>query len=411
MKRFLILFLLTLPFSYSFRISGIITVNVIIGTIVSIIYLYKIIYKQYKLVRYKEDIILFIFVVILLISILLNGWYDKTLNHLLSYIFLIVVYFICVRNAMILAFKNYKDILSIILFSLVFSLNFVNIEFYIRNFNRSLIWIIDIMQNNTAGAYDPTFVGIYNRSRGFSIESGHFTMYLNAFVPLLSYYVYTEKGVIIKFIYPILILFSYLSIFSAGGIGSIAIALFLVLLFFLFRQIKLKKPLYIFLFLGVVSLIFILVIWLDHSDNIFISSLMSKILFKENSGRFMRWEIMINEIKSMNVYRLMFGYGVGFMSSVHSLDGTNLYLKLFVEIGFLGLSTFIVLVVQVLIRIKSLTSSIKYPLAIGMLSQLVHFFIVSDYAYPWFWILMAFSLSISFTSEKNKEVLLSKRKF
>jgi CDP-diglyceride synthetase len=86
---------------------------------------------------------------------------------------------------------------------------------------------------------------------------------------------------------------------------------------------------------------------------------------------------------------LLFGYGPGAYKSLEINSIVSLYPTIILEVGLLGMGLFVLFFMVIFIKILKIKNEFKWFLMCAFFSSVLHFFIISNYWYPWFWFLCA----------------------
>lgn len=337
--------------------------------------------------KFSIDLLLYIgFIIICTLSFLLNNnSYDITfVRHTLSYSFILICYGIFLPIYLEKRLIKIDKLLKWISITLLITCGFALLEFLARNFIPSLLGIFQKFNLDTVTEYDALYFEKYQRSRGFMSESGHFAMFVNAFLPLSIYYLNKYKGKTACIIYSIICISGYVVSFSAGSFLGIAVSFFIIYPIYAIES-RSKKKILLFIMFVFISLIVIYFI----KDISFFQGIKDKLFLVNDSGRFWRWQLSYETFRSGSLIQLLFGRGLGYLSYSFDTGSTNWFIETLVETGMLGLLTLISILAVSIKKIISLKSEFKYFILIGLISMIIQYNIISDYWYPWIWTTMA----------------------
>lgn len=364
-----------------------ITINYIAVILISLSAFFK--KGNSKKDKFSIDLLLFIgFIIICVLSFLLNdNSYDMTfIKHTLSYSFILLCYGIFLPIYLEKRLINIDKLLKWISITLLITCSFALFEFIARNFIPSLLDIFQELKLHSVIEYDALYFERYQRSRAFMSESGHFAMFVNAFLPVSIYYInkYKRKGVFI--IYSIICIAGYALSFSAGSFVSIAVSFFLIYPIYAIESRSKKKMVFfiLFIFISLIALYFI-------KDISFFQGIKEKLFLVNDSGRFWRWQLSYEIFRNGNFMQILLGRGLGYLSYNFETGSTNWFIETLVETGMLGVITLISILVVSLKRIINLKAQFKYFILIGFISMIIQYNIISDYWYPWIWTTIAFT--------------------
>lgn len=98
----------------------------------------------------------------------------------------------------------------------------------------------------------------------------------------------------------------------------------------------------------------------------------------------------MNALTQSNIFRLSFGNGPAVYDTLRfSRGGTILlYLTYALESGLVGLLLFLIFCGVLTYKANKIRNrNLRFVLLFGLISSFLHFFLISNYWYPWFWIL------------------------
>lgn len=377
-------------------------------TLIDIFYLFS--GRKVNLFEIKIIIIFYLFFLDIVISylfqILKYGFFLSGLTHMLSYFAAIGAYyfgiFFYVYNKKYSLKKIYKYLSWGVLFVSVFTI----VEFILKNYMGidfdSIIPRISVI--NFDATYTIAGISIY-RARGTASESGHLAMYLSMFIPFIYYYYRyiinnTKKAVL----YICAILISILFTFSAMGIAELLIMLVLVITINIFTELRKKIKTSKVLLISCSSIAIVVFIYWVNTKNFnlsFADGIIDKITFANQSvynegSRFSRWHNAIN----LFLESPLIGHGPGIASILFNTGSTSFYLELLAEMGFVGLVLFMQIIIFHFTMALKLKGQIKYIYIISYVVMLMHFFVISNYWFPWMWVLFCLT-NLQYLEQKS----------
>ncbi|WP_040210454.1 hypothetical protein [Clostridium polynesiense] len=291
-----------------------------------------------------------------------------------------------------------EKILKWISVSVFITCSFALVEFAARNLFPSLLSVFNLLGIDTVLKYDALYFEVYQRSRAFMTESGHYAMFVNAFLPISLYYIYRYKGIAAFLIYFIICSLGYLVSFSAGAFASLAAAFLAAFLFYTIEKHS-KKSILLFS----TALIFVMIVFYYIKDISFFQGIMEKVLFVNDSGRLWRWQFSLDSFLNADFFQMIFGRGLGFLSYTYSTGSTNWFIEATVETGLLGIITIILILLISIKRILQMKYEFKYFIFIGITAMIIQYNLISDYWYPWIWTTIALSSYFRYLEKKAGE--------
>lgn len=362
-----------------------ITTNYIIVILITIAAFFK--KNTKKKEKISLDSLLYIgFIIICALGFLFNNnSSDMTfVKHTLSYSFILICYGIFLPMYLEKNDIKIEMLLKWISIMVLITCAFALLEFFARNFIPSLLNIFQMLKLDSIAKYDALYFEKYQRSRAFMSESGHFAMFVNAFLPVSLYYLNKYKRKSIFIIYSIICISGYVVSFSAGSFVSIAVSFFIIYPMYAIEVRSKKKILFfiMFLFISLITLYFV-------KDIPFFQGIKDKLFLVNDSGRFWRWQFSYESFRSGSLMQILMGRGLGYLSYNFDTGSTNWFIETVVETGIMGFLTITSILALSIKRIISLKSEFKYFILIGLISMIIQYNIISDYWYPWIWTTMA----------------------
>jgi hypothetical protein len=392
-------YILFLPFTHAFAISGILPLPLIVLISIFLISILTL-NNNIKIYFDAEDLFLFLFLFLVLVSFIFSFYFNQhieyktVINHLLSYIITIVLmYFFLKTYILSYAKKNtFKTILKYITISVFISSLIGIFEFIDKNF---LHYGIDEFIYRPTVKDMPALFNLFYRMRSFTEEPGHFGLFLEIFSPLSLYYIFNSNiKVIYAVIFSFTVLISLIFTFSTASFVIIPISIFITLAYFLYKNNVVIKQLYFYK--RIIYILFSLILFFILLDYIgFISFLdlvetaVKKITNSSSSSdRLERASETLNVFYNSNIIQLLFGFGPAGNLSYNLNSVVSLYVTILFEVGILGIILFILFLLVVFKKIISIKSNIKYFFMISFISATLHYSIISNYWFPWLWFLI-----------------------
>ncbi|MBX9993187.1 O-antigen ligase family protein [Priestia aryabhattai] len=383
-------FLITLGMVSAFSLHAWLPIPLFLGIVGLLLLLVIGIKKNYKIIFNKEDLFLVLLLLFVFTSLTLNDISRTNINHAMAFFMVLFVYYFGVRSLIFNLKLEMKFINKAIFIGVIISSLYAIFEFSTKNYIPSLSFVNEYIYRPAVQDYTPLYNGSIIRARSFTEESGVFALYLNAFAPVGLLYV-KERYKTLKFYFLVfLVAISYLFSFSAGGIGFLLSSIFLCGLLWLVNNAKnlrvnIKKASIFFY----VTLVFIIIISMYINQIIsFLYPLLDKITLENDSGRFARWQMALSLFKDANWFQYFIGVGPGQVSEVFGTGTTSFYIDRLVENGVFGLACFLAFISMIYMKLNKLQTNRKYVYFISLTSVLLHYFIISNYWFPFLWIII-----------------------
>ncbi|WAC11915.1 hypothetical protein ON006_29820 [Dyadobacter pollutisoli] len=269
------------------------------------------------------------------------------------------------------------------------------IEFVAKN-----IYFIDVDQyipRVAVEGYKP-FASGFIRIRSVIIESGHLAFYYEILGPIGLYGLRKNRKLFVLTL--ITMLFCFIFSFStagwviAGGISAIIlIGRTIRKLFQINRKIKIVRAISIATFsILIVTASFSL--YKTVGSQIIEATVYNKVIASGSANdRSERAVQVVETINNADALHLIFGYGPAAYDSLrYDAAALVLYFTFLLESGALGLSLFLLFILFNFIDIISIKDkTLRTIFLCSLVAALVHFVSISNYWYPWFWVLLILS--------------------
>lgn len=377
-KLLILLFIFFCGWTNLLAFSEVISIPLAFGII---LFLSTLLFKRKYLIDLNTKT-LFLFLVFVFISFFANLFYnpdEKLINHLLSYFFVIIVYFFCFLQHYEIFQKYQKVIFDVLCYGVLFASSLSIIEFFLQYFYG--ISIDSFLYRPVLAEYDAIIneaLGI-NRSRSTVEESGHFALYVESLGILSLNHLYTKIKMKIWLYFFVIILFSgYLFTFSVGGVLSTIISLFIYLVYSLKNKFKIR------IIFGL--LLACLIVYFLTKNNIFIDKINSTSLITREE----RFSEGVEIFRNSSIFNQLFGFGPAAYNTLKIEPLINLYQVILIETGLIGFCIFLFFL---LIQIRQAIYIMKFKAQLGkayfisLMSVLIHFNFVHNYWYPFVWLL------------------------
>jgi hypothetical protein len=405
-KRLLQLYILSLPFVSAFAYSGTITISVLLAVcLFSLMTISILEFLKTPPGFIGYDLILFsLFTIITIFSFMVNGMGNSTsFNHTVAYTTTFLVFYGAVKFALFKpADKDWVfiQVLKGIAFVTFISALFANAEFISNNFfDHDLTQYIP-RPGEDNDHYRPTAIGLFYRARSFSPEPGHFAYMLEMFTPVTIYYMYFSglckwkaffKGSVV-----ILIVSSFIFAVSTASFVIIPAAMLLATIIH-FKKITtfLKRQSTRFYISS--AIITGITLFINYTFSIS-SLLLLSITDKKENGLDYRQEninFFFQKFFSFDFTQQIVGAGpagVNILGYDEQSAILNLYYSVCFETGYLGLLLMLSLFGYFLWKAVAIKNKIGFFLVLSLLSGMMHFYFISNFWYPWFWFIAAFTI-------------------
>lgn len=404
------LYLISLSMMSAFAIHPWIPLPMAIGIIGIIIFFINAVKNHKGIIFLKEDNILVVFMILILISLAVNDISQTNLNHSLAFLFVIIVYYLCIRNIFYHSKYSIEQIYKFIYIGVLLSAVYALFEFLTINYFTQFSFINDYIFRPAVQEYTPIYNQAFIRARSFTEESGVFALYLNAFAPFALNHIFKVYTASKRFLIVAIIILAYIVTFSAGGIGFLLISLIITLFFWLTDSSKKIRFSPKKLFNSVVILLFLsLVVFINITQILsFLKPLFLKLTLDNDSGRFERWQNALNLFDHVSFLQYFIGVGPGQVSETFNTGTTSFYIDRIVETGILGLSLFLLFIFFVFIRVIKMKTQRKYLYFCSLVSITLHFIIISNYWFPYLWTIIILIQLEDFKNNKTN-IMLNKK--
>lgn len=356
--------------------------------------LYLVLSSQLKI--FKDDIEIWIVIALGIVGMLFTTDYlgVKNINHVLAISISVIFFYVAVKSLLI-DINSIYPIAKAFSASLFFVSCFILFEFIAYNFlHINLLNYIPYTRNDLA---DASVFGILIRPRGFAEEAGHMALYYELTMPISLLY-FKKKPLLIKISYYLLVITSFILLFSAAALVAIALASLIGLLI----RFCSKKSI---MGLTILSTIAVIVLSSDVTQ-IYLSEIVGSRLeifadssFQSNISAIDRSSRYQNAIQFF--LSAPFGIGWGTVSQLATNQNTfagillddggliSLYAEVLVASGFLGLIMFLIFMGKKMLRIVKLKSFESQLIFISLLSLSLHYIFISNYWFPMLWLALA----------------------
>jgi len=315
------------------------------------------------------------------------------LNHLISFIICYVLFFTMPLNylkhnrgyALNLLFKIIA--IGVLLSSIVAICEFLVTNFFKMSF--------DYFPRPAAYDYDyePLSIGGMIRARGFAEESGHFALYLISMYFLTLQYMKDNYGKVIVLTYSVLVFIALLASFSVSGLMFAFLSLSITYMIYNFNSPL--KMIFILIFFFIFMLSVEMLIQYLTGFSILFDVVLSKLSGSTSmSDRSLKFTTVLSFMSdSDGVLIHLFGLGPAFYDTYGLPTLVTLYPLLYVQFGIVGLGVYLALISYPLFYAKLQGIKIDKYLFCSYLFSIFFFLGISNYWFPWFWVILAVIVS------------------
>lgn len=375
MRRLAFLYGFVLPFTSVFALSGWVNLPSLICLLVLVVIMFKGIHR----LRPFDVVVFATFVLPAVLSAVANLQYaleEKFLSHLLSYLFVFFVLYVVPRE---LLQRHAAALLKGVVTGLVFSIIFAFIEFTI---GLTLGYeALSFIPRFAVNEYDATFAEIL-RVRSLVEESGHYALYLGIIAPIALLFMADRLPKVFSRTLIAAVCFTMILTFSTSGIifmMTSAVVAFLVIhasIAKIFTRMAGLAVFFLLIYFAVLSLfnIDLTYIIIDKIDGL--------------NGRRGSFDESLEFFQNAGILQIFFGLGPGYyayrgLEPVISLAALTVF-----QSGFIGFTLYILLFIAGLKRIGAFDKNQKPLLVFSLLFAFLVYGGISNYWYPWFWLLL-----------------------
>jgi O-antigen ligase len=425
-KVLLVIYLACLSFTSAFAITSTVTIPVLISLIcVGMFFLGGIWDVKRSLTLEVDDLVILLFLLSVYLGFFINHSRfssNKPINHLIAYSYVILVNYYLVKNIYYSLTKKFGRGFADTTYGAIYLGIFITCTFGILEFWLKNIVGIDVdsyIPRPAVTQYEPLALTDFIRLRSFVEESGHLAYFIEVFAPISLYFSRTRRYLF----YPLLavITICFILTFSTAGWLIVAITyLFLRIWDMDFSRFDQRFRFSYRPILKYSALMVVIALTLSINYNIieFITSAFNEIIvYKVNRSasaedRTARFVEGMNAFTQSDLLRQFFGNGPAVYDTLHfSRGGTILlYLTIILESGLAGLLFFLIFCGLLLFKaIKLQNRPLRFALMFALICSFLHFVLISNYWYPWFWVLAIFiqsSYRMEFMEKRKKEYIL-----
>lgn len=333
-----------------------------------------------------EPIFLSLFYLILFFSLLVFATGEKCFNHFLMWSIPPLLYFFMLKRQIVVLFvyeEFESKLLRMVFISVVLASGFALFEFIAVNF---LGMDLSFIPRGSVESYTPVALDRI-RARSFMEESGQFSFFLEAFVPLSIYWV--NRNVASKssrwLFYTVVVLSLFVS-FSAAGFALFLIGAFIYLCYKIKNSDNISR---VFIIIVQVLLVVFVAVVLIPEIYESIESIISSKLDPSNSSHSDR-ESRFEALSFFTGLPVLVGYGPAAFSTLNTDSFVSFYLGVLMSTGVLGSFFFFLFIVrQYVYTLRLKDKSLKITFVVSITMVVLHLAFVDNIYTPWMWVLFS----------------------
>lgn len=395
----------SLPFVNAFALTGTITMSLILGILMLLMYVFSLLFSSNNTSKPKPRFIFFVFLILFLFVAYISYFFSglgvpEALNHTIAYSSVIILFFFTTLMVLFRYFSDEEGFISVLravknitVFSCLFSI----VEFADINFLH-----IDIgqfiyrpsIQYFAASALDKIF-----RIRGFAGESGVHAFMLEALGPITAYYLYVVKkdsgNRIVKHLILALIIVSLIMTVSTAAFLDVGIALAFLFILNVFPILKtLRSNIFRLRTYIMTPIVVVLIYWIEKKVSIGLDIYLS-IVGKFNQSyslvdRQEKLEAFWRAFTNADLLHKLIGYGPSGFRIVGLKDAViSIYATYMLETGVIGLFFFFIYLLILFLLMLRMKGPLRNYLLLAFISSGLHGIFTNEYWNPWFWFLFA----------------------
>jgi hypothetical protein len=336
-----------------------------------------------------SDLLLVPFLTVLGLSVLAAPHVGvKNGSHLVAYTTVIGVYYfgiklLCTVEA---TYARHRYAVHLALaYTVLFAAAFSIFEFLDVNFLRTGI-STSIPFPGDVGPYRADFL-VFSRARGFSAESGFHALFLNTLGPIGAVTVWRSFGRFAATMFSVIVLLGLAATFSVAGTAFLVVGVVVSLGAYVLDRSAIFVPGRAVLALALVAL-GVVGLAVTLPSEVWTPVLAKLRLQDSSSGTFRAgvWSAAVME----GMARPILGYGLGSSSEATGTGVLSLFLTLATEAGLVAMVLFLLFVLSVWVTLVRFppTASAKYAYVLSFVAATLHYAVISDIWYPWYWLLV-----------------------
>lgn len=322
-----------------------------------------------------------------------NGFEAQTITHLIAFTAVFVLFLGGPGLAFRLSNIPIDRVLRWITYGVLLVACFVLAEFVAKNFLQ--IPLDNLLPRPSVTNYEARyFIGptSFFRSRGFASESGHTALFLIMFLPIVISHLFhgRKRSTISSYAGVALIGAAVVTTFSAAVVVDLAIGGTVTALLFSLRKRSgtySGRPVVLFIFaLAAAVTAGILSMWSRGLPAIF-DGILTKLQLEGTApaDRSSRWEAALSMFRESPIW----GNGIGSVAIETGTGSTSFFLEILAEAGLIGFALIAAILLVSVRRILMLGGPRKWAYLLSFTIAIVHYNAISDYWYPWLWVLLA----------------------
>ena len=347
-----------------------------------IILLINIFKSNFKIYWNKEDIFL-VLALIFLIIISLYNFNDKTINYIIAYSYVFMIIYLFTKSVFVRYSYKLDYFMRINMYAVIGICLYSISEFFLEYLFSFDISKYVFKSKDATAIYQ---LGL-SRSYGLATEPSTLALYINILGPLAIIQIQKLfKNIFFRNLLFLIIIMGWLFTFSASGILFLLISI-IVSYFILGRLNELIKIKYLFVLL----IIGLFIAYNFETINLsFFDKFYGKItLTSDGTSTSQRTEVLQLAI-SRFTENPIFGYGLGYTSSLNEMSPINWYLVLLTNGGLLAFIPISMFLFFKYLRVRMVSLADKPHYLVSYFAAIIGFVATSTFYNPFFWVYLAF---------------------
>ena len=397
------LYLYTLPFTYAFSArEGLVTLTVGVASLALVFCLFGVIFAGVRIPSKFPIFLLILFCLNMVFAIMeQNIANEKTINHFSAYTGSILLF--GVVPMLLVSAADSEKTTSIICKDLVVIARLccvvAIVQFWMNNFTRYTFE--DFIPYPQGIAAESMFLGRFFRSRGFAAEPGHFSLLLEMLVPFVAY---SQRGIWLRqrwrlLIDVMLIFLGFCCIGSPTGFIILGVS------YVVAQTVSGGGPRASTLWLFLISCVAIVAVYELMIRDLVGGASLTDVAWEMISGkldsssadvRADRFALGWTLLSEATTSQLMFGYGPASYYNLNLGDQSIIQLLqlLLVETGIVGTALFAGAFISLARSAKKTLSDPMLFYFWSMFALALHYTFISNYYYPYIWLLFALRFAL-----------------
>lgn len=343
----------------------------------------------------------------LLVRLVTQGLGDHTISHMTAYAIVLILLWAVIEWSIKARAEPLARIFAFLTWGTIGAAAFVIVEFCVKNLNGPTL--DNLLPRVSPSDYEALyFFGSESviRARGFAAESGHMALFLLMTLPFVFYYFLHYRGNRTKAISgSLVVLTAIVCTTSAAALADLLVTgIFGAITFGVWlrrRSPRKERRRAATIGASLAGLLVSLIAVLQATSGwplVLFQGVLNKLLFEDQApgSRYSRWG------EGLRMFREspLLGQGPGAAANVKGTGIVNLYLDILVDTGAIGLLLFMCILAVAMARIIRISSPVRWVYLFSFVVLVVHYIAISDYWFPWLWILLAL-VNYSYAQERH----------